>query len=85
MSNLTPKENGSNLKNRKENLPILGNSKLSLAECHKFINEGAVNYTDEELLKLRDWLDNLAEIAIAIIENTGVNEMNEILHNLTKK
>ncbi|MBL0047048.1 MAG: hypothetical protein IPP32_02990 [Bacteroidetes bacterium] len=85
MSNLTPKENGSNLKNRKEILPILGNSKISLAECRKIINDSAVNYSDEELLKLRDWLDNLAEIAIAIIENTGVNEMNEILQNLKRK
>lgn len=85
MSNLIKKENDRNLKNRKENLPTLGNAKLTLAECRKIINDGAVHYTDEELLKLRDWLDNLAEIALSILANTGVNEMNEILNNLTKK
>lgn len=69
----------------KENLPKLGNAKLSIAECRKIIIGGPIPYTDEELINLRDWLDNLADIAFAIIENAGVNEMNEILNNLTKK
>lgn len=56
-----------------------GNNKLSLAECRKAVANGEINYTDEELIKIRDWLDNMADIALAIIEKNGVDNMNEII------
>ncbi|MEO8759754.1 MAG: hypothetical protein ABI388_01945 [Bacteroidia bacterium] len=56
-----------------------GNSKLSLAECRKAVAKGEINYTDDELIKMRDWLDNLAEIALTIIEKNGIDNMNQIL------
>lgn len=61
------------------------NKKLSLAECRKAVAKGEIQYTDEELLKIRDWLDNMADIALAIIEKVGLDEMNEILNREIKK
>ena len=57
----------------------VGNTKLSLAECRKAVAKSDMNYTDEELIKIRDWLDNMADIALAIIEKNGVDTMNEII------
>lgn len=42
------------------------------------------NYSDEELLKMRDWLDNLADIALAIVEHNGVDNMNEIIERANR-
>lgn len=56
-----------------------GNKKLSLAECRKAVYNGEINYTDDELIKIRDWLDNMADIALAIIEKNGIDNMNEII------
>jgi len=55
------------------------NGKLSLAECRKAVAKDEINYTDEELIKIRDWLDNMADIALAIIEKNGIDNMNEII------
>ena len=63
---------------------VNGNNKLSLAECRKAVANGEVNYSDEELIKMRDWLDNIADIALAIIEQNGIDSINEILERTTK-
>ena len=63
---------------------VAGNNKLSLAECRKAVANGEINYTDEELIKMRDWLDNLADIALAIIEKNGLESMNEIIERASK-
>lgn len=42
------------------------------------------NYSDDELLKMRDWLDNLADIALAIVEHNGVDNMNEIIERANR-
>jgi hypothetical protein len=48
------------------------NIKLSLIECKKTLNTGGLCYTDEEVLKIRDWLYHMADIAIdAIDKNTN--------------
>ena len=47
-------------------------TKLPLAVCRQTLNCGDVQYTDEEVLKIRDYLYRLAAIAseqIAIIES----------------
>lgn len=62
-----------------------GNSKLSLAECRKAVANGEIIYSDEELIKIRDWLDNMADIALAIIEKNGVDNMNEIIDRANRK
>lgn len=63
---------------------VVGNNKLSLAECRKIVAKDGFTYTDEELLKMRDWLDNLADIALAIIEKNGVDNMNEIIERANR-
>jgi hypothetical protein len=55
------------------------NNKLSLAECRQVVANGEIIYTDEELIKIRDWLDNMADIVLAIIEKNGIDNMNEII------
>jgi hypothetical protein len=57
----------------------VGNTKLSLAECRKAVAKDEIKYTDEELIKIRDWFDNMADIALAIIEKNGIDNMNEII------
>jgi hypothetical protein len=54
-------------------------TKLSLPECRKAISNESINYSDEELIKIRDWLDNIADIALAIIEKNGMDSINEIV------
>lgn len=63
----------------------VGNTKLSLAECRKAVAKGEVVYTDEELIKIRDWLDNMADIVLAIIEKNGIDNMNEIIDRANQK
>jgi hypothetical protein len=54
-------------------------NKLSLPECRKAIGKESINYSDEQLIKIRDWLDNIADIALAIIEKNGIDNINEII------
>ena len=50
------------------------NRKLSLIECKKILNTDGLCYTDEEVLKIRDWLYHMADIAIyAIDKNATTN------------
>lgn len=56
-----------------------GNSKLSLAECKKIAAKHGIAYTDEELIQMRDWLDNMGDIILTIVEQNGVDVMDEII------
>lgn len=47
------------------------NRKLSLIECKKILNTDGLCYTDEEVLKIRDWLYLMAEIAIDAIDKNA--------------
>ena len=62
----------------------LNNNNVSLAEMRKIYAKSGFNYTDEELIKIRDWLGNLADIALAIVEHNGVDNMNEIIERANK-
>lgn len=55
------------------------NRKLSLLECKKILNTDGLCYTDEEVLKIRDWLYQMADIAIDALDKnaTVVIETNE--------
>ena len=59
------------------------NNKLSIPECRKALGIESINYTDDEILKMRDWLDNMAEIILDIVEQNGVDSLNEILDRKT--
>ncbi|MGZ4053671.1 MAG: hypothetical protein ACXVPU_04690 [Bacteroidia bacterium] len=58
---------------------IRSNNKLSIPECRKALGEENINYTDDEVLKMRDWLDNMADIALTIIEENGIGAIIEII------
>lgn len=47
------------------------NRKLSLFECKKILNTGGLCYTDEEVLKIRDWLYHMADIAIDALDKNA--------------
>lgn len=47
------------------------NKKLSVIECKKILNTDGLNYTDEEVLKIRDWLYQMADIAIYAIDKNA--------------
>jgi hypothetical protein len=55
------------------------NRKLSLIECKKILNTDGLCYTDEEVLKIRDWLYQMADIAIDGLDKNAkaVTEINE--------
>lgn len=47
------------------------NRKLSLLECKKILNTDGLCYTDEEVLKIRDWLYQMADIAIDALDKNA--------------
>jgi hypothetical protein len=47
------------------------NKKLSLVECKKILNTNEIYYTDEEIIKIRDWMYHMAEIAIDSIDKNA--------------
>jgi hypothetical protein len=63
------------------------NRKLSLIECKKILNTDGLNYTDEEVLKIRDWLYQMADIAIYAIDKNAntVVETAEIKNEINNK
>jgi len=54
-------------------------NKLSLPECRKAIGTGGVKYTDEELIEMRDWLTNMADICLEYLEKNGVDCLDELI------
>lgn len=63
------------------------NKKLSLIECKKILNTDGLNYTDEEVLKIRDWLYQMADIAIYAIDKNAitVEEIAETKNGINNK
>jgi len=54
-------------------------NKLSLPECRKAASNGNIKYTDEQLIQMRDWLDNLAGMALEYLEKNGVDCLDELI------
>ena len=54
---------------------------LSIVECRKILNKNETNksYTDDEIIKICNWLDNMTDIVLAILEKNGIDKMNEII------
>ena len=55
------------------------NNKLTLVECRKSVAKGEIQYTDEELLKMRNWLENIADMALEYLEKNGVDCLDELI------
>ena len=49
----------------------IDNRKLSLIECKKALNINGLCYSDEEILKIRDWLYRVAEITIDALDKNA--------------
>ncbi len=43
---------------------ISKSKKLGLQECKAILNQNGNNYTDEDILLIRDWLERLADIFV---------------------
>ena len=51
---------------------------LTLTECREIANKGNIKYTDEQLIKMRDWLSNFANMALEHLEKHGVDYLDEL-------
>ena len=47
---------------------------LTLNECKKVLNNNNKNYTDEEIILIRDWLSHFADTALLHLENCQEKE-----------
>lgn len=52
--------------------------KLSLSECRKILNKNGNQYTDEEILKIRNWLYNFTEITMTFLETKSQHELKQL-------
>ena len=43
---------------------------LTIKECKKILDNEAIELTDEEIILIRDWLSNLADITIESLDKT---------------
>jgi hypothetical protein len=61
------------------------NRKMPLSECRKILCANGSIYTDEEVLKVRDYLYHLADLAIdALDKNATVNNEQQLIKNKGK-
>ena len=49
---------------------------LTLNECKEILNEEENNYTDEQIILIRDWLYHMADIAIDSLEQKENKQIN---------
>ena len=47
---------------------------ITIAECRKILNQGEREYTDSEIEQIRDFLWEIAEIEVLILEKPGSYE-----------
>lgn len=59
--------------------------KISLAECKKVMSSRGKKYTDEELLKIRNWIYAFTEITLQFLETKTDEELKELKTKLCKK
>lgn len=59
--------------------------KLSLTECKKILNVNGKTYSDEEILKMRNWLYYYSEMTLAFLEKKTNEEIIEIKKLIRKK
>jgi len=57
---------------------IKESEKFSLSKCKEILNRNGKNYTDEEILTIRDWLYNVAEFTLTFLEGKSKEEIFEI-------
>ena len=58
---------------------VAEHNKLSLAECRRIASNGNIKYTDEQLIQMRDWLSNFANMALEFLEENGADCLDELI------
>ena len=59
--------------------------KLSLEACKKILNVNGLNYSDDEILRIRNWLYHYSEMTLAFLEKKTNTEIIEIKKIISKK
>ncbi len=58
---------------------------ISLAVCRKILNQNGKKYTDEQILKIRAWIFQYAEMTVEFLNGKTSEEITELEKQLTKK
>ena len=58
---------------------------LSVNECRRILNQNGKNYTEEEILKIRDWLCKFSEITLKSLGNKTEEEVLKLKQSLKLK
>ncbi len=60
-------------------MKTLNNSdKISLTECKRILNINGNNYSDEEILRIRNWLYHYSEMTLLFLEKKTDEEIVEL-------
>ena len=61
--------------------PSISHIMLSIAECRKILNTNKKNkeYSEEEIIKIRNWVNNMTDIVSEITQKNGIDTINEII------
>jgi hypothetical protein len=62
---------------------IAEREKMSLAQCKKILNKDGCRYTDEEIIKIRDWIYAVSELTLSFLESRTSEEILRIEKILT--
>lgn len=65
--------------------PTLESDKLSIAECRKILNVQGVKYSDDEIIKIREWIYYYAELTLELLDGKTSQDINEMEKKLTQK
>ena len=55
---------------------IRTSERISLTECKRILNRKGANYSDDEILAIREWLYFIGEMAVSVIPNTLKRQTN---------
>ena len=65
--------------------PTRESDKLSIAECRKILNVGGVKYSDDEIIKIREWIYYYAELTLELLDGKNPQDINLLETLLTPK
>lgn len=64
---------------------IGASEKISLTDCKRILNANGNNYSDEEILKIRNWLYHYSELTLSFLERKTDKEIIDIKKQIRKK
>lgn len=65
--------------------PTRESDKLSIAECRQILNVGGVKYSDDEIIKIREWIYYYAELTLELLDGKSPQDINLLETLLTQK